>query len=291
MKRVGISIIFLVIILGLGGCKKDKHRNDLNESMTWERVDAFEEYTDPLVSENLPKEEDFPLPNCWVHVEILYPSVKDASYMALRDSLVKALTMRISLAPLTVYSKDSVQAFVNKYVEDQVRDYKEDIKQASALDFDVFSYSVFSRRIDICDSLAYNKNGIVSITMLSQEYSGGAHGNEVLTTFNYDLDSKIIITSSVLFNDPKDKRLRDLLLAKLIETLGVNSAEELEYAGVFSYQVLEVTNNFYFTPEGIVFYYNPYELAAYAVGPIELYVDYAELAPYLNGEYNRLLPK
>ena len=292
MKNVGILVLLSIIALGVGlvGCKKERKGSDLNESITWQRLSAFAEYTDPFVAENWPKGDEAGIPNCWVHVDVLYPEIDDNRYVALRDSLVKSLSQRISMIPNNNFSKDSIQAFVDSFVSAQISDYKEDLSQASELDFDVFSYSVFSRRIDLCDSLVYNKNGIVSITMLSQEYTGGAHGNDLLTTFCYDLDQNEIITPSVLFSDPKDSRIVEILLGKLMAEFDVNTPEELEYAGIFNYQALDITNNFYFTEDGVTFYYNPYELAAYAVGPIELSVSYSELSPFINGAFTKLLP-
>lgn len=291
MKRVGILfLLFITLGLGLVGCKKEKKNNILNESITWERLYSFSEYTDPFVLENWSEEDESGVPNCWVHVEMLYPQIKDEQYIVLRDSLVKSLTQRITMAPLYEYSKDSTQAFIDRYVMTQVEDYKADLAQASELDFDVYSYSVYSHRIDLCDSLVYNQNGIVSITLLSQEYTGGVHGNDLLTTLNYDLEQNEVITPSALFLDSKDSRIVELLLGKLMEEFEVNTPEDLEYAGIFNYQVLEVTNNFYFTDEGITFYYNPYELAAYALGPIQLSVSYSELAPFLSGTYTKILP-
>lgn len=292
MKRIGVlALLSIVLGMGLVGCNKKGQQSHLNKYITWQRISAFAEYTDPFVLENWPKEEEATIPNCWVHVDILYPQIEDKSYIALRDSLVKAMTLRVSLQPSNDFSKDSIQAFVNSYVDAQVSDYKADLTQASELDFDVFSYSVFSRRIDLCDSLVYNQNGIVSITMLSQEYTGGVHGNELLTTLNYDLEQNEAITLSALFSDPKDSRIEELLLGRLMAEFDVSTPEELEYAGIFNYQMLEVTNNFYFTNEGITFYYNPYELAAYAVGSIELSLTYEQLAPFINGAYTKLIPR
>lgn len=292
MKRIGILVIlFLSLGVGLIGCKKVKNESHINDSIDWQRLKAFAEYTDPYVSDNWPKEDEMGIPNCWVHVDMLYPQVDDDKYIAMRDSLVKSLVQRITMLAHNNFSKDSTQAYIDSYVAAQITDYKQDLSQASELDFDIYSYSLFSRRIDLCDSLVYNQNSIVSITMLSQEYTGGAHGNDLLTTFNYDLERNEAITPSALFLDPKDSRIVELLLSKLMTEFDVSTPEELEYAGIFNYQVLEITNNFYFTDEGITFYYNPYELAAYAVGPIELFVTYSELSPFLNGAYTKLIPQ
>jgi hypothetical protein len=39
-----------------------------------------------------------------------------------------------------------------------------------------------------------------------------------------------------------------------------------------------------FTPEGVHFFYNPYEIAAYARGPIELTIPYEELKGIIRKE-------
>jgi hypothetical protein len=48
---------------------------------------------------------------------------------------------------------------------------------------------------------------------------------------------------------------------------------------------LATTDNYYFTNKGLGFYYFPYEVAAYAVGPIQVFVTFAELKPYLRPDF------
>ncbi|WP_298630281.1 RsiV family protein [uncultured Porphyromonas sp.] len=48
-----------------------------------------------------------------------------------------------------------------------------------------------------------------------------------------------------------------------------------------------MTNNLFFDEEGITFYYNPYELATYAAGPIEIHLSYQALAPFFTSEFKR----
>lgn len=287
--RIFVPISFLLVLCGLLSCNKHKTGDKLNDLIEWEKVVAFEEYVDPNISKNWASVgADNDMPNCWVHLELLYPQIDDAKYFALRDSLVKTLAQKVSLKPIDSYSKESFNALANGYIQEQVEDYMLDIEHAYSLNFDLNSYSVFTRQIDVCDSLAFNRAGIVSIISLTQEYSGGAHGNEFMTMINYDLARQIAITPSVLFKDPEDQHIKEMLLSRLMETFDVQTPEDLEYAGVYSYEALETANNYYFTDEGITFHFNPYELAAYAVGPIELSLTYQEIAPYLNKEYHRL---
>ena len=40
-------------------------------------------------------------------------------------------------------------------------------------------------------------------------------------------------------------------------------------------------DNFYFVSDGIIFVYNPYEIAPYFAGVIEIYVPFHEIAPFI----------
>lgn len=285
------TALVLFLILGLLSCNKQNSTDNLNDIIKWERVVAFKEYVDPEIQEGWPAVgEDSDMPNCWVHLEILYPTISDIKYVDLRDSIAKILIQRVTLKPISEYTKEAFQQVADDYVEEQLQDYKLDIQQAHDLHFDLHSLSVFNKQVDVCDSLVYNDKNIVSILYITQEYSGGVHSNEYVTMFNYDMAHKCMITPSSLFKDPNDPGLKALLLNKLMATFDVSSPSELEYAGVYSYEALEVSRNFYFSNTGITFYYNPYELAAYAVGAIEISVTYEELSPYLHKEYAHLKP-
>ena len=50
---------------------------------------------------------------------------------------------------------------------------------------------------------------------------------------------------------------------------------------------IEMNDNFYLMPNGIGFYYNPYEVAAYAVGTTDLFIPFSEIQAFLQPEYRR----
>lgn len=281
---IGISLILFLTLAT--SCKKKDRNDDINNVINWDTVEVSKVYVDPFVEEHWDTSEE--MPSCHMSVKLLYPSITGSNHTEVRDSLVKNITQWFFQVPLSDYSKEGVRSQLEGYVERQLEDYKLDIDQAKTLNFDLPAYSVFNREFESRDSLTYSENGLISVISLSREYSGGAHGNEVLTTFNYDLSNLVRITPSTLFKNPKDDGLILLLLNQLIDFFGVTSADELEYQGVFNYRMLEVTNNFYFTRDGVSFYYNPYELAIYAVGPIELNLTFESLAPYLSSEYKYL---
>lgn len=281
-----IGALVGTLLLAQVSCTKSKQIDSLDGLVTWETVEASAEYIDPYVLEEW--KGDDAMPSCKVDIKMSYPTFSDNNYTEIQDSLVKSIAQRIYPALLEDFSKEGVKAHLEKYVEEQVGDYKLDLEQAKKLNFDVGSYGVFSREYEYSDSITYSEQGILSLISKTIEYSGGAHANQFASTLNFNLNDKALITVSSLFKEPNDEDLLDLLFNALMHSFEVETREELEYKGVFNYHALEVTNNLYFDKNGITFYYNPYELATYSTGPIELHLSYDDLAPYFTNEYKRL---
>ena len=61
-----------------------------------------------------------------------------------------------------------------------------------------------------------------------------------------------------------------------VEQYGADSDEELAAQGFFP-DYISLTENFQVTPEGITFYYNPYDLGCYALGAVEVTMTREEL--------------
>ncbi|MGM9824892.1 MAG: RsiV family protein [Paludibacteraceae bacterium] len=102
------------------------------------------------------------------------------------------------------------------------------------------------------------------------EYNGGAHGNRYLLIQNYDLQTGDAVSEQELFIDDYYEPLKALLLEALIaQTDEAETKKDLRRLG---YSVADVVpnENFYVTPEGITYVYNPYEIAPYAMGCIQI---------------------
>ena len=102
------------------------------------------------------------------------------------------------------------------------------------------------------------------------EYTGGAHGNRYLLIQNYDLQTGDAVSEQDLFIDDYYESLKTLLLEALIaQTDEAETRKDLRRLG---YSVADVVpnENFYVTDEGITYVYNPYEIAPYAMGCIQI---------------------
>ena len=104
-------------------------------------------------------------------------------------------------------------------------------------------------------------------------YEGGAHGINQL------------ITLADIFAPGYESQLKTILVKALKSKTGLNSINELKDAGYLYSMDMFPSENFILNDETITFVYNPYEIAPYAVGSIELVITYNEVSQILNPSF------
>lgn len=135
------------------------------------------------------------------------------------------------------------------------------------------------------------------------EFTGGAHGNTAIASYNFTKDAQIKIEDAIDFNQ-KDylvtyASLANLLKSKLLASLAENSNESTISEGLgLKYIKLDGTfdkqkcncDGYYFPSNiqvftiqdnGIKFIFGQYQVAAYVVGMPEVLVSWQEIKDYL----------
>ena len=151
--------------------------------------------------------------------------------------------------------------------------------------------------------VAFANNQVISLVFLNYSYTGGAHGNYGYDAHTYDLQTGKELTLADLVQSDKLQdfyRLvsikllntnRDLLFPETvtdIETFLKSKATTSTQAQLESYGHL---SNWYLTPQGIVFFYNPYEIAPYAAGVQEITLPLSTWQSFAKSEtISRLTP-
>ena len=103
------------------------------------------------------------------------------------------------------------------------------------------------------------KANIFSIDYTEYAFTGGAHPNTFVSFKNFNLNSGEEITFDELFSLEKQRDLTKI-------------------AGFwFENNEFSLNDNFLITEKGLVFYYNNYEITAYAFGPTELEIPYTKI--------------
>ncbi len=112
--------------------------------------------------------------------------------------------------------------------------------------------------------------------------AGAAHGMYHQEFVNFDLATKKHISVSELIKDGVEQELRDELYVANQNWLDEHNIKKDQ---------LQVSDNYYYGVNGIVFVYPLYELASYAEGMSELNLPYYAAKEFIKAEYLPSLPK
>ena len=126
-----------------------------------------------------------------------------------------------------------------------------------------------SRYIEETAKVAELNEKFVTYQIIHSSYLGGAHPNTGIDMFTYDLEQGQVMTMANMFKPGTEKALMTAIREALAQQLGVDSPDKLDDAGIFTDQLTEPGQP-YLQDDALVIYYNPYEIAPYAMGPIEV---------------------
>lgn len=150
----------------------------------------------------------------------------------------------------------------NELFEMAVEQYKYDIEN----NFPVHVYEAL-----VVYKLTYNIDCIISLYFDQYEYTGGAHGNTLRYSQTWNLQNCIQIGLSQLFSCSLDYKV--YILRQIEEQIKKDTCIYFEN---YEQLILETfnENSFYCTPEGIVLYYQQYDIAPYSSGIREFLIPY-----------------
>lgn len=189
----------------------------------------------------------------------------------------------------------TIRSFLNQKLIDRINDYADSASIAAHPGSDKSiknAYNVFASNytkfktqfpdapgcweVDLKGDTIMYSSKIIQYQMDHYAFTGGAHPNSFRTYYVFDvqtgkeLESSSFLADSVALLKKVEKSFRKL------ENLADTS--NLENAGYFlDNHKFFLPANYAFTREGIYFYYNPYEIAAYARGAITFTIPYKEL--------------
>ena len=170
-----------------------------------------------------------------------------------------------------------VPAACEQWVNSTLESYRYDVEDfASDYDNDdawMFNFE-FSRTGMFGD--ACKSRHLQSYQVSYHEYTGGAHGMSGVAVDVFDMSTGEIIAEDYLFKAGYTKGVSELLSAALEKYLA-----ETEEDPEVMFSDPEPNANFSVSDAGVTWIYNPYEIAPYALGIIELTVSWADLQPYL----------
>lgn len=195
-------------------------------------------------------------------------------------------------AGCTRYDFQTVQtnhAWINQYFLDRIQKIEplafENVKNATNkknATAETVDEKQLSESSIVVRYVGQNQN-LATFELLTYSYSAGAaHGMYHKEYVNFDLKNKKRIALQDLIASGSEAKLIEALYQNNMTWLDAHSVEQAK---------LQLSDNFYYGANGIVFVYPLYELASYAEGMSELNLPYVLVKDLIKPEYLPNLPQ
>lgn len=131
--------------------------------------------------------------------------------------------------------------------------------------------------LDVSFQTTFNQSCVLSLYFDQYEFTGGAHGNTVRCSETWNLQRGCCMLLRDLFVRPINCK------TYIVEQVNKQIAEQMEAGNdIYFDDYACLTNryfnerNFYLSPEGVVVYYQQYEIAPYVVGIPTFTIPYSQ---------------
>jgi hypothetical protein len=208
------------------------------------------------------------------YVRFDYPHVVEAPAGAAVEAVARAIDSFLA-APLRPDEPPaSASAFMRRFLSD-FEEFK--AKEPSSAESWFLERKAFVLR---------SAPGLVSLSFSERSYLGGAHGLATLHYLNLDpaTGSKKLLAD--ILKDGALAEVTRLAEARFRAVRGVPEGTSLKDAGfTFATDAFALTDNFALRDDGLAFYYNPYDVAPYAMGPTEIALKLDEIRDLLKPDF------
>lgn len=212
--------------------------------------------------------------------------IRKEFYQATEDT---SAYVKISYPQISGISNLEVQKKINSFLETEFMqakswfdDFVADTDYTSEFPPDwVFSFETDFR-------ITYNTKEFLSVVLEYYEFTGGAHGNYYSVGYNIRTsDGEVLALSDIL----KPNSLQALSEFCSEEILNMFESNSLIDAGLFEDELnISDEQDFYIIPTALVIQFDPYEIAPYAMGSIDVELEFSKIKnllkenlPFLNG--------
>jgi hypothetical protein len=132
--------------------------------------------------------------------------------------------------------------------------------------------------------VVWNQYPLLVLENAEYAYTGGAHGNWGSGFHVIDLSKKKELKVTDVFKPGYKTQLSTALAKAFRKKYNLPAGEPLDKRFLFS-KTINPNDNFFLTNKGVVFNYTPYEIAAYAVGQITLFIPFEDVKTIVNEAY------
>ena len=270
--KISLLALIALLTLALAGCSSGNKSGEVKLA------------TDSLVETGSFKKSNGEVCKMKANVVVSYPQdFKDSTALAGLQQLfmtnvlktpsgVKAMKEAIKFYAQSIINQNTPSQYGNTRASNDSIDDDYDEIDIDQFESNVVINVVFNDNdvISFCKEETIKKND--QVTSVSHHY------------VNFDLQLMKRITLNDLFRDDSLDKISQQLKSQLMDDKDASNEDELNDLGYFNLPNLTVTGNFYFTPSGITWSYDPSVVAVASVGEPTINIDYDDLQDYLSDD-------
>ena len=207
--------------------------------------------------------------NC-AKIKIEFPQILSFGNGLVKEKINNSISVLFTQDILGGNKSNDFETQMNSFIEE----YESLIKE--------FPDAYQSWFIERTGEVKLNKGNIFSIDYMEYSFTGGAHPNTSVTFKNFSLSNGEEIKLDQIISTDKQSELTKIAEAEFRKLEELTSDADLGQAGFwFENNKFYLNDNFLITDSSLVFYYNNYEITAYAFGPTELTIPYSKITPLI----------
>ncbi len=234
---------------------------------------------DTLVIDSVcPMFRNYAKPACHISISIEKPA--DGSHSSTVSQLEQVLASLPRDGALVEGGKATLQDMARNYVREYIFQYLLDGKEAiDCYNGDVEAASTWLNYEEVVEgNVKFNAYGFLCYQFRIYSYAGGAHGNTMVRNCSFDCHQNRVLLLNDLFSEASQPALSAMIQQRLLDKYECTSAEQLAAIGFFDLPSVSATDNFFFDYNGVTFVYDPYEIATYSCGVIEVKLLWRDLS-------------
>ncbi len=258
MKRLNpiTYILFIFSILSLTACDSGLGFSEQEEKIRYENS-TFSRQDGACLGDPQVTEEN---QRC-VSIKLQYPDIQSAPEPEMRKQLNQKIKALI-LSSDNEVQPQSIEQMAYLFMQD----YKKETLEYPA-----------NWNLEKVIEVILNTSQIISFSINESSYTGGAHGAYSQAFLNIDLDimQSLALSDILLAGYEAELNVTGEKIFRQVKELGRNA--NLEKAGYWFERGFSLNNNFLITEKGLLFYFNTYDIAPYALGATEILIPYSEI--------------
>jgi hypothetical protein len=255
-KIVFAVFIFEFILVSCGTNKSDNKKETQNTSLKVEII---------KIDKNSEGCEDKDLKDC-AELKIEYPLFSGNNNNKSIDAINENIRLQLLQPILDEGEYDSLDTLIDAFFNE----FNSVVNETAG--------PVQGWQIERIMKIKNQSDKILAIEYSDYSYLGGAHPNSFVTYSNYNLLDGELVSLDDCFTNGYEKKLNSIAEKIFRKQKQLKPDEDLNSAGYwFDENKFEINDNFAILNDGLLFYFNAYDIAPYAMGPTEMILPYSEV--------------